>query len=87
MPPGVVRLPRESAPQGPPVAVTPWKLLEERRLDPNRPAVGSYRRTTDFRVSTTDPDATPMRNGSGTALGYHDQYVVDGGKARIVLAA
>jgi Transposase domain (DUF772) len=28
-----------------------WKLLEERRLDPDRPAVGSYRRTTDFRVS------------------------------------
>ena len=63
------------------------KLLEERRLDPHRPAVGSYRRTTDFRVSLTDPDATPMRSGTGTALGYHDHYVVDGGKARIVLAA
>src|SRR5215204_4823305 len=63
------------------------KLLEERRLDPNRPAVGSYRRTTDFRVSTTDPDATPMWTGAETALGYHDHYVVDGGKARIILAA
>jgi hypothetical protein len=63
------------------------KLLEERRLAPNRPAVGSYRRTTDFRVSTTDPDATPMCFGTETALGYHDHYVVDGGKARIVLAA
>ena len=65
----------------------PWRLLEERRLDPHRPAVGSYRRTTDFRVSPTDPDATPMRTGTGTALGYHDHYVVDGGKARIILAA
>lgn len=65
----------------------PWRLLEERRLDPHRPAVGSYRRTTDFRVSPTDPDATPMQTGNGTALGYHDHYVVDGGKHRIVLAA
>ncbi len=64
-----------------------WKLLEERRLDPQRSSVGSYRRTTDFRVSPTDPDATPMRTGSGTSLGYHDHYVVDGGKARIILAA
>src|SRR5215207_2902645 len=63
------------------------KLLEERRLDPDRPAVGSYRRTTDFRVSTTDPDATPMRTKHGTVLGYHDHYVVDGGKRRIILAA
>jgi hypothetical protein len=28
-----------------------------------------------------------MRTGSGTALGYHDHYVVDGGRARIILAA
>jgi hypothetical protein len=49
--------------------------------------VGSYRRTADFRVSVTDPDATPMRTGSRTALGYHDHDVVDGGKARIILAA
>jgi transposase len=65
----------------------PWRLLEERRLDPRRPAVGTYRRTTDYRVSPTDPDATPMHTGSGTALGYHDHYVVDGGKARLILAA
>ena len=44
-------------------------------------------RTSDFRVSTTDPDATPMRTGSATMLGYHDHYVVDGGKGRIILAA
>ena len=64
-----------------------WKLLEERRLDPNRPPVGSYQRTSDFRVSPTDPDATPMRTGIGTSLGYHDHYVVDGGKQRIIVAA
>ena len=29
--------------------------------------VGSYRRTSDFRVSPTDPDATPMRTGAGRA--------------------
>jgi hypothetical protein len=49
---------------------------------------GPYRRTADFRISTTDPDATPMPCGdSGTRLGYQDHYVVDGGKARIILAA
>ena len=39
------------------------------------------------RVSTTDPDATPMRTGARTTLGYHDHYVVDGGTPRIILAA
>ena len=48
---------------------------------------GAYRRTADFRASATDPDASPMRPGEGrTRLGYRDHYVVDGGKARIVLA-
>ena len=28
-----------------------------------------------------------MRTKHGTALGYHDHYVVDGGKHRIILAA
>jgi transposase len=56
---------------------------------PNRSATsGTYRRTADFRVSTTDPDATPMPLADGrTRLGYQDHYVVDGGKARIVLTA
>jgi hypothetical protein len=41
----------------------------------------------DFWVSTTDPDATMMKGRSGGAkLGYHTHYVVDGGKARIILA-
>src|SRR5215212_3157195 len=56
---------------------------------PNRTATsGAYRRTADFRISTTDPDATPMPRGEGsTHLGYQDHYVVDGGRARIMLAA
>src|SRR5215212_8142229 len=49
---------------------------------------GPYRRTADFRISTTDPDAMPMPYGEGrTRLGYQDHYVVDGGKARIILTA
>jgi transposase len=56
---------------------------------PDRSATsGTYRRTADFRVSTTDPDATPMPHGErGTRLGYQDHYVVDGGRARIILVA
>ncbi len=47
---------------------------------------GYYQRTADFRISTTDPDATPMRlKGGGTHLGYQTHYVVDGGKRRIIL--
>jgi transposase len=87
LPAAVIQLSRAPVPDGSPVAPPPWRLLEERRLDPNRPTGGSYRRTTDFRVSATDPDAAPMATGSGTALGYHDHYVVDGGRARIILAA
>ena len=87
-PPGIVRLPAKSCSEASPSARdAPWRLLEKRRLDPDRPAVGGYRRTIDFRVSPTDPDAAPMRTGSGTALGYHDHYVVDSGKRRIILAA
>ncbi|MBI1281347.1 MAG: IS1182 family transposase [Anaerolineaceae bacterium] len=48
-----------------------------------------YTRTTDTKVSITDPDATPMKhsNDDRAALGYHTHYVVDGGKSRIILAA
>ncbi len=46
-----------------------------------------YQRLADYKVSTTDPDATLMpTKGSGTHLGYHTHYVVDGGKRRIILA-
>src|SRR5918995_6217610 len=46
-----------------------------------------YTRMADLRVSTTDPDASPMhqKNKSGSRLGYLTHYVVDGGKARVVL--
>jgi transposase len=60
-------------------------IAEEGR--PQREVHGLYRRTADFRISTTDPDATPMRlKGGGIHLGYHVHYVVDGGKRRIILA-
>jgi hypothetical protein len=53
---------------------------------PQREVHGSYQRTADFRISTTDPDATPLRlKGGGTHLGYQTHYVVDGGKRRIIL--
>ncbi len=49
---------------------------------------GPRKRTSDLRVSRTDPDATPMLMGEREAkLGYQTHYVVDGGKARIILAA
>jgi transposase len=39
-------------------------------------------------VCPTDPDATPLHSEFGQGrLGYHVHYVVDGGKARIILAA
>jgi hypothetical protein len=46
-----------------------------------------YRRTADLRMSTTDPDASPMqhKNKGTSRLGYQAHYVVDGGKARVIL--
>lgn len=59
-------------------------IAEEGRQQ--REVHGLYQRTSDFKVSTTDPDATAMRlKGGGTHLGYHIHYVVDGGKACIIL--
>jgi hypothetical protein len=49
------------------------------RVDPR------YQRTADVAVSTTDPDATHLRQRDGVRLGYQDHYLVDGGKARIIL--
>jgi hypothetical protein len=48
-----------------------------------------YQRITDDQVSPVDPDSTPMQSSTGgnAALGYRDHYVVDGGKARIILSA
>lgn len=36
-------------------------------------------------VSTTDPDATPMPFGERIRLGYQTHYVIDGGRARVIL--
>ncbi len=59
-------------------------IAEEGRQQ--REVHGLYQRTADFKVSTTDPDATPMRlKNGGIHLGYHVHYVVDGGKARVIL--
>ena len=44
-----------------------------------------YQRVADLQVSTTDPDATLMLTKNGADLGYHTHFVVDGGKARIIL--
>jgi transposase len=46
-----------------------------------------YRRKADFLASNTDPDSSPMkrRESKGSHLGYYAHYVVDGGKARVVL--
>lgn len=65
-----------------------WDLLEECRLDPDRPGSRGYQRTGDRLVSTTDPDAAPMKHtGQRATLGYHDHYVVDGGRGRVILYA
>jgi hypothetical protein len=53
---------------------------------PQREVHGLYQRTADFRISATDPDATPLRlKSAGTHLGYQTHYAVDGGKKRIIL--
>jgi hypothetical protein len=43
-------------------------------------------RTSDSRASKTDPEASPMTwTEAGSKLGYQTHYVVDGGKARVIL--
>jgi hypothetical protein len=61
LPPGIVPLPID-AERVPTERDPPWRLQEERRLDPNRLSRSGYRRTSDFRVSPTDPDASPLWN-------------------------
>jgi transposase len=82
---------KELEPAEPPTALweqnnARWDLLEECRLDPDRPSVDRYERKSDRQVSTTDPDAVAMKTrGERAALGFHNHYVIDGGKARIIL--
>lgn len=46
----------------------------------------AYKRVSDFWMSTTDPDATLMRqHGQGVKLRYRTHYIVDGGPARLIL--
>src|SRR5205823_6084436 len=60
-------------------------IAEEGR--PERDVIrGSYRRLSDYQASSTDPDASLMATKTGGQdLGYHTHYVIDGGKARIIL--
>jgi IS5 family transposase len=55
---------------------------------PDRTIVrNGYRRKSDYGVSLTDPDASLMEHERGaTRLGYHAHYIVDGGKARVILS-
>jgi hypothetical protein len=65
-----------------------WNLLGECRLDPERSASDGYERKSDRQVSATDADAALMKPlGERTCLGYLDHYVIDDGKARVILEA
>jgi transposase len=65
-----------------------WDVLETCRLDPDRPLSQGYERISNRKVSRTDPDATPITMADGrSALGYQTHYMIDGGKARIILHA
>ena len=61
--------------------------IEQEGAQDRRVKSRGYQRIADYQVSTTDPDATIMRSKGGVDLGYHTHYVVDGGRARIILAA
>jgi transposase len=100
LPACVMSLPPRPIPATPPVprragrrrlVVAPpqWDVLDRCRLDPARPLAAGYRRLSAERVSRTDPDATLMRMAGGgrAVLGYQTHYVVDGGRARIILHA
>ena len=61
--------------------------IEEEGAQDRRVKGRNYQRIADYQVSTTDPDTTIMRSKGGVDLGYHTHYLVDGGKARIIVAA
>jgi transposase len=67
-------------------AARPGWLPHAGRPDRRR-ADSAYRRAADFRANPSDPDAAPLRPTGGRArLGYRAHDVVDGGRARIILA-
>jgi hypothetical protein len=59
----------------------------ERNGEPDRSIErGGYQRSSDLWISLTDPDAVLMgQHNDGVHLRYRDHYLVDGGKARIIL--
>jgi hypothetical protein len=61
--------------------------IEHQGAQDRRVTSRGYQRMADLRVSTTDPDATMMPTKDGTDMGYRTHYVVDGGSARIIVAA
>ena len=61
--------------------------IEQEGAQDRRVKGRNYQRIADYQVSTTDPDATIMRSKEGVDLGYHTHYVVDGGRARIIVSA
>ena len=61
--------------------------IEQEGAQDRRVTSRGYHRIADLRVSTTDPDATLMPTKDGADMGYRTHYVVDGGKARIILMA
>src|SRR5215218_10211799 len=78
----------------PAATVRELRAKNERRGDwiskdgePDRTIVrGGYRRRSDYELSPTDPDASLMQHKRGASrMGYHAHYVVDGGKARVIL--
>ena len=90
--------PGRPAPAGPPPGGAPAAGPRAPAVGPpgrgaastrRRPLAAGYRRRSAERVSRTDPDAALMRKaGDGPAvLGYQTHYVVDGGRARIILHA
>ncbi|MDB5057088.1 MAG: Transposase [Chloroflexi bacterium] len=63
-----------------------WDVLEHCTLAPDRPLSPNRERRSHRKVSRTDADASPMVMRDGrTVLGYHTHYLVDGGRARIIL--
>ena len=61
LPSGMVRLPSEGGDGAVVADPPPWQRLEERWLDPHRAAAWGYERKSAWRVSVTDPDATPRK--------------------------
>ncbi len=65
-----------------------WDLLDTCRLEPDRPLSQGYERVSNRKVSRTDPDATLITMpDKRTVLGYQTHYMMDGGRARIILHA